>query len=252
MSRKKRYLPLLYTMLTKRSEGLSIREIADYISSSGLVDPDDGPDDRTVRRYINQFEALDDQVKLLDAPFAWSKCAEYGLPWDAAEYVVSLTRRWLQGKLFFFHDENMNLPVPTARHMRWAWRLHVVEPEMEDVDVWCISLQYSVRELTKIVFDEEQHFDDLDNALLYQPWQSPTQMSAYRLRMEHHNQGGKIELLMIRLLDVPGFSPEVKDAIGRSALMPALLDTILPKDYGVLPSAILKEITLALDQVAEG
>jgi len=93
---------------------------------------------------------------------------------------------------------------------------------------------------------------DLDNALLYQPWQSPTQMSAYRLRMEHHNQGGKIELLMIRLLDVPGFSPEVKDAIGRSALMPALLDTILPKDYGVLPSAILKEIALALDQVAEG
>jgi hypothetical protein len=103
-----------------------------------------------------------------------------------------------------------------------------------------------------VVFNEVQHFDDLDNALLFQPWQSHTQMSAYRRHMEHHNQGEKIELLMIRLLDVPGFSPEVKDAIGRSALMPALLDTLVPKDYGVLPSVILEEIALALDQVAEG
>ena len=252
MSRKTRYPHLLDTILSKRSEGLSIREIADFISSSGLGDAKGGPDERTVRRYIDQFEALDDQVKLLDAPFAWSKCAEYGLPWDAAEYVVSLSRRWLKGELFFFHDENMNLPIPTARHMRWAWRLHNVEPGLEDVDVWCISMQYAVRQLIQVVFNEVQHFDDLDNALLFQPWQSHTQMSAYRRHMEHHNQGEKIELLMVRLLDVPGFSPEVKDAIGRSALMPALLDTLVPKDYGALPSVILEEIALALDQVAEG
>jgi hypothetical protein len=102
-----------------------------------------------------------------------------------------------------------------------------------------------------VVFDEEQHFGDLDNALLFQPWQSPPQMSAYSRHMEHHNQGKKIELLMARLLDVPGFSPEVKDAIGRSALMPALLDTLVPKDYGALPSVILEEIASALDHEDE-
>jgi hypothetical protein len=249
MSRKKGFLHLLDIMLTKHADGRSVREISDYISSSGLGDPDGGPDERTIRRYINQFVRLDDQVKLLDAPFAWSRCEEYGLPWEAGAYIVGLCRRWLQGEVFFFHDEKMKLPIPTARHMRWAWRLHVVEPEMEDVDVWCIALQYSVRELIKVVFDEAQDFNDLDNALLFQPWQSPLKMSAYRRLMEHHNQGEKIELLMIRLLDVPGFSSEVKDAIGRSALMPALLDSLLPRDFEHLPSGVLSELRIALDRV---
>lgn len=249
MARKRKYPHLLDIILAKRSEGQSVSEITVFLSRAGSTDPDGGPDERTVRRYINEFEALDDRVKLLDAPFVWSKCPEYGLPWTAAEYVINLSRRWLRGELFFFHDSDLNLPVPTARHLRWAWRLHTLQPEMEDVDIWCFSMQFSVRELISVVFDEVQNFSDLDAAFMFQPWQSPAQMSAYRRHMERHTQGQKIELLMIRVLEVPGFSPEVKAAIGRSALMPALLDTLVPKDFEHLPSEILTELEIALNQV---
>ena len=66
---------------------------------------------------------------------------------------------------------HLRYPPLSVRQRRWAWRIHLATPELENwSSLWTLAQLYSQRELAHEVLFEPLYMDDLDAILTYKIW----------------------------------------------------------------------------------
>jgi hypothetical protein len=68
---------------------------------------------------------------------------------------------------------------PTARQLRWSWRVHMACPDLLEYDVFWISQRFVRREIFNDAYDASFEFDDLQAYLAYKPWISEVSLTNY-------------------------------------------------------------------------
>ena len=139
---------------------------------------------RLIANWVREFKQQDEWQTLLDSPFQWHRMQEYGLPWEASRIVVDLLdmveehRAQVQA---FHRDSGRKLLFalgsrrPTARQIRWCWRVHQAAPEIgtevgHRSDLWFLAMRFSDRELCRDVLGLPLSMGDLETLLVYRPW----------------------------------------------------------------------------------
>jgi hypothetical protein len=101
----------------------------------------------------------------LDEPFQWHKLTEYGIPWDASGYLLTLWHGIWKGELV---DSVEDVQWITARDMLWAWRVHLAVPDMWHSFVLWWGRQLASVEMRHIVLGTEPDFDGYYQYLAFQ------------------------------------------------------------------------------------
>jgi hypothetical protein len=127
---------------------------------------------RTVERWLHAWR---DQDSSLDAPFQWYLMEEYGLPWQASEYLLEMWAYFLVRSVYNPKAE----PPPTVRQVRWWWRVHQAAPDIDRQDVWWIAQEFVVREVAHEVLAQPLEMADVEAWLAVKPWSGEDQRSTY-------------------------------------------------------------------------
>jgi len=177
MGRKPISLDIRTKIVTFRGQGLKLDAIW-----KAVRDPEtELPDRRTVARYVKKYDELPDSVRQLDRPFEWHRLEEYGLPWEAGEWLLDLWFVAQESWLGTVPPEDPFLSVLTVRRVLWWWRLHLAAPEVErlgsaiardvgKIDLILLAEQFVTRELAHHVLGEELYLADLEALIAYKPW----------------------------------------------------------------------------------
>lgn len=158
---------------------------------------------RTVASWVGRFKILPGPTLELDAPFEWSRMEEYGLPWDASDYLLKMWAAVKKPKVAIVGEQtlvvqpnNLNLsPQPTVRQVRWWWRVHKAAPELSETEVIRMAYGFETRELGHEVLGIRMQMDDLEAYLAFKPWTSKESNLSYSQAIkegripELHTQG---------------------------------------------------------------
>jgi len=165
----------------RKSDCLSLDKIQERIGQEHAYNPElpPAPARRTIAKYLKMFDAIPFD-RNLDRPFELNELDTYGLPWEAGEYVLGMWRNTHSPWSGFINVvTGMPLPKPTARQVRWWWRIHRAVPVFGETDVWFLSELFVVREFVKDVLEEDVAFDDLEAFLAFGPWESEEALDKY-------------------------------------------------------------------------
>ena len=132
----------------------------------------------TVKNWIRQFEGLGASATSLDEPFEWHRLEEYGLPWEAGEYLLGMWSFFKEGGVM------RPTPPPSARQARWWWRVHLAALDIGMLDLWYLSQEFASRELVSDVLGKPLELEDLEARLAYQPWADDEKNQVYHRAIE--------------------------------------------------------------------
>jgi len=132
----------------------------------------------TVKNWIRQFEELGASATSLDEPFEWHRLEEYGLPWEAGEYLLRMWNFFKEGGVM------RPTPPPTARQARWWWRVHLAAPDIDMLNLWHLSQEFASRELVSDVLGKPLELGDLEARLAYEPWADDEKYRRYHHAIE--------------------------------------------------------------------
>ena len=118
---------------------------------------------RLVGDWIKEIKGQSDWQALLDSPFQWHQMELSQIPWEAGGFVTEMSRLVQEAK------PHLRYPPLSVRQMRWAWRIHLATPELENwSSLWTLAQLYSQRELAHEVLVEPLYMDDLAGRQLYE------------------------------------------------------------------------------------
>ena len=124
---------------------------------------------RTVATWVKEFKVQVEETGLnLDAPFEWHRLEEYGLPWEASDYLLEIL--WLHQNGKIVRSPSAPAPTPSVRQVRWWWRIHKAVPTIGKRDTWFLALRFMLRELAHDVLNLPLDVADLEAHLAYKPW----------------------------------------------------------------------------------
>lgn len=177
---------------------------------------------RTIATWIKRFKAGGNS---LDEEFEWHKIEEYGLPWEASQYLLELWRNFKEWQ----RDSGIQ---PSARQLIWWWRIHNARPELRPHEVIDISQRFIIREMATDIAGKPKYMKDLEALIAYRGWDTNPDTNAY---------GRKRYLWAIENGIIPPLRPldeeisdvyEVADFTGDLAAIDMYLDAIgISEDY---------------------
>ena len=117
---------------------------------------------RTVERWIEGFTEPESNE---DSAFQWHQLEEIGIPWEASDWILSA---WVRAK------DGRGIPqfTPTARQVKWWYRVHRAIPDLDDRKVAFIAQRFVAREVAHVVLGEPLYLDDLTAWVSYRGWDS--------------------------------------------------------------------------------
>ena len=130
---------------------------------------------RTVERWIGKFKKLPSENTGLDQPFHWHLFEDYGIPWEASELILSLTRFILLEPVVDDFEFSQEGPI-TVRQVIWWWRVSRAVPELWEestiplYDLYSMAQRFVFREVERDVLQLPVDFSDLEAHLIYKPW----------------------------------------------------------------------------------
>lgn len=134
---------------------------------------------RTLERLVKDLRensrAATKTVAILDQPFEWHLMEEYGIPFEAGDYLLGLVRDWLE-----IDDAEHITQHPSARSVLWSWRIHLADPILTYYPVNMLALAFENRDyLNSLVGRPGFGFQDLEALLVYKPWTSEEMFQVY-------------------------------------------------------------------------
>jgi len=133
---------------------------------------------RTIDNWHAKYKIAAEDMKELDKPFHWEKMHKYRIPWDTTPFMLEMWRFLVEGGRYLNKSVHVTNP-PTARQLRWSWRVHMACPELGQYDAFWISQRFVRRDIFNHVYDMKIEFDDLQAYLSYKPWTSKEGLSCY-------------------------------------------------------------------------
>lgn len=134
------------------------------------------PKNRTWQRWIRKMLLNVPQLKDVDAPFNWHKLDSIGVPWDASAYVLEMWAWVLEDGPF---NGTTTTHRPSMREVKWWWRVHLADPDMNMFGVWRMAQGFTAREIASDYLNGPVYFDDLQATLAYKPSQSAEKWKIY-------------------------------------------------------------------------
>ena len=203
----------------------------------------DMPGRGSIQKYSREYDDLDQSKKDLDDPFEWHRLEDYGLPWEAGSYLLSMWReiQELRAQLNLTH---LIIPgrAPTVRQARWWWRMHLAVPEMEDKrNVYLWAKEACKQELYRDLLDKPLNLSGFNAYLAYQPWVNAENEMAYKTAWSE----GRIAPPTIRFEEFVGDATSRSEALDKASKvgeylgdLPGGIDGLNP---GRLPVEIMNE-----------
>jgi hypothetical protein len=134
------------------------------------------PDLRTIQRMAQPYRKKNPKPDPMDEPFQWDKLAEYGIPWEASEYLLSLWHGIWKGELVESVEEAERI---TARTVLWAWRVHLAAPDISQAHTLMWATRFAGNEIGHIVFGMELGFEAFYQSLAFRNFEGEDQAEAY-------------------------------------------------------------------------
>jgi hypothetical protein len=158
----------------RRKDRLSFSAIAEELSNEA----EDGRkfDRATIYRVCKN---LPDSP--LDEPFQWQKLEEYGIPWEASGFLLSLWHGIWERKLVESTEEAERI---TAREVLWAWRVHLAAPDISPAHTLMWARRFAGNEIGHLVSGMELNFEGLYQALAYRDFEGEAQAEIYGKALE--------------------------------------------------------------------
>lgn len=149
-----------------KREGKTYDAIADTL----YEESDDGRrfDRATIYRVYSNMPQSDQ-----DEPFEWHRMEEYGLPWEAGAFLMDMWRFLMTLDLDLWEEHAIKgeeVRLPTAREMRWCWRLYLAAPTLPMESLWRIGNFFSVQELIQEILKEPQSLSGQEAYIAFKPW----------------------------------------------------------------------------------
>ncbi len=158
-----------------RAQGKSIDQILGDLG-------DDRVSRGTVAKYTKLYDNSRETVRALYSPFEWHRLEEYGLPWHSSAYLLDM---WVRIQEYWAGEDRVlprRMPrlKPTARQVRWWWRVHLVVPEgANQLDIYFWAEQFARREMFSEILGNPLDMADLEAYLAYKPWAGPNNLFIY-------------------------------------------------------------------------
>lgn len=122
----------------------------------------------TVERWSRAFkESETPEDKLMHSPFELHQLGEYGLPWEAGEYLADMCYEFGRYR-------------PTARIAVWCWRVHLMVPDLTHSQVWRVASIYEGRETILELHGIDTSNSDINGFFTFKPWRSQGRLDNYR------------------------------------------------------------------------
>lgn len=123
--------------------------------------------ERTVRRWLPDFEKVQKSTAGIDEPFEWRRMGEYGIPWDQGRFIHSIALEALAWSTLFD-----GYPVLTGREALWCWRVRgALRLDVPKSDIHSVARALVARELRHEVLGEPFYTADIDAWFQYRPWE---------------------------------------------------------------------------------
>ena len=132
---------------------------------------------RFVKAMMDRVVRFPEKIKELEKPFEWHRLEEYDLPWEASAYLLELWRFALGRDPYSIEDTAIALP--SAREVRWWWRVHLADPDLDMFSVLSLAKAIEVRETIHDLLDMPMELADLEALLAYKPWRDHERLQVY-------------------------------------------------------------------------
>lgn len=209
-----------------------LRELKDTNERGDLGEFEDVVSLRTIKNWLAGFR---DRDAGLDDPFEWQRLDEYGLPWEASSFLLSM---WFNVQnVGWMLEEEYDLPAlssPTVRQARWWWRIHQLVPEVESkLDIYLWAEAFVRYELFKDILGKPVDVTGLWAYLAYKPWEGDFALDLYNIAWTR----GRITPLPGGFEHFP-LEQELRAIQGDPRSVPGGIDALKP---GKLPSKVFHE-----------
>ena len=158
---------------TRIHNGLKVRlDAGEYGEHEDLVHLN------SVKNWLREFRESD---RGLDDAFEWHRLGDYGLPWEASEFLLEMwvyvqeLNRDLKWALHYLDSP----PPSTVRQANWWWRVHQAAPNQDKEFVRITAEQLWQCELYKDVLGKNVDVSGIEAYLAYRPWMSQEHQTAY-------------------------------------------------------------------------
>ena len=136
------------------------------------------PQLRTIQRMVKEIRG---NLGPLDRPFQWHRMGEWGLPWEASEFILGMWAyaKELSADLEWSLQYSVPLPPPSVRLVHWWWRVHQAAPDETRFFVWMWGRELWRCDLYKDILGKPADPSGIEAYLAYKPWQNPKQQDIY-------------------------------------------------------------------------
>jgi len=150
------------------------------------------PDVQAVQRSVADIRR---KATLLDGAFEYHQMEEYDLPWEAGPYILQMWAWVREGGALPFGaiGRGYFAPVPTAREATWWWRIHLVDPQLDNPSVWQVAGRFAQREWAQVFQGKPLALSDLEAFLAYRPWRSEENKKTYERAIKEGRIPGIVE-----------------------------------------------------------
>jgi hypothetical protein len=187
-------------VLTDMSEGIKKRvncaEILRQLQSKYVGRAGDIPGIRTIERYYQNYWKNNPEPDPMDEPFQWHKLEQYGIPWEASGYLLTLWHGIWNGDLerLFSTEEAKRI---TAREVLWWWRVHLTAPDISPAHTLMWAGRFVNNEIYHLVTDTEPDFEGFYQALAYRSSEGEEQAEAHQRAVEERRIKPASVILML-------------------------------------------------------
>lgn len=130
---------------------------------------------RTVKNWLSEFKRNEAaSTEGPHGPFEWHRLEEFGLPWEASGYLLSI---WA-----YFQDDmkdHWKLPWLSVRQAHWWWKVHLTDSGIGTEDAFWLAQRFVIREQIRDVLGYKLELGDLEAHLAYRPWAGEENRNRY-------------------------------------------------------------------------
>ena len=193
MARPQTPIEKILTIFRLRGRGMTIDRILAVLEDSIARG--------TVAKYTKRYDNFPDSIKMQHQNIEWHRIQDYGLPWEAVQFLMETGYRIQDSVL----SAVVRLP-PTGTQARWWWFVHCAAPEVNNIlDIVAIAERFIIREMLHQMLNDPLELDDLYAHLAYKPWLDKQRRAVYLKAVET----GQIPPLSLNQVTVHAASKEV-------------------------------------------
>lgn len=209
------------------SELIQLWPTLDESETGGKPNP---PHRNTIQKYTSEYDALPDVEKAKDLPIDWTRLNDYDIPWEASGQLLDFWKRTTFGK---FSVAPLN-PHPTARQVKWWWRVMCAAPGASDKYIDNLAHDFAEREQwAESAPDEQVAYRDLWAFIAFRPWTSQQAFGEYLRALEMDREGQNVDWSHMEIKDGKISGWQILEPIALDRGITPLLINYLMVDLGL-------------------